>query len=152
MRPETIVALAVPLFLIGFAGFWCLIVLSISYASGWQSLSKRFRAMEKPQGRFFWLESITMNSARYQGAVILGVTERGLYLAPLAIFRVGHQPLLIPWNAFRAFRTEKLFWTVVHSVEIITENESSVVITFHNAQIAAAIQAWTTHASLQQAR
>lgn len=144
MRPEIIVAIAVPLFLAVFAGFWCLVVLLISQMSGWQTLARNFPATYKPQGQFFGMESIIMNTARYKGAVTIGATDSGLYLAPLAIFGIGHPPLLIPWNALRAFRSEKQAWMVLHTVDVVIEGESPVRIAFYNTQVAMAIQAWAT--------
>jgi ABC-type multidrug transport system permease subunit len=78
MRPEIIIALAIPLFVAVFIGFWSLVVRLIAYMSGWTHLAKSFRAAHKPDGRFFSLESAFMSGARYKGTLTVRVTGSGL--------------------------------------------------------------------------
>lgn len=149
MRPEIIAALAVPLFLAFFTGLWCMVVLLISYVSGWRTLAKHFRAEDKPSGRFLAMQSLSMNSAQYNGALTLGITETGLYLEPIVLFRLGHAPLLIPWTAFRSLRAEKMLWMTGAVTEVVTNDGDTVTVTFYDNQLA---QVLATHLSQQLPR
>ncbi len=82
--------------------FWCATVWAISL-SGWRSLAARYRTHERaPAGtRHFCYMGIN-RWVGYKGALSVGMTSQGLYLAVWPIFRFGHPPLLIPWAEISA--------------------------------------------------
>lgn len=108
----------VPLFPVLFLGMWCLTSLIVSAISGWQSLSRRFRAACEPCGQiqtagpFFY--SVYMRFRTHYGNVIsIATAHNGLFLSVLPIFRVGHPALCIPWNEIGHSRTRFLWWNYV---------------------------------------
>lgn len=125
---------------LGFAAFWCVIIVLISFASGWQNLARYFRAVSKPAGQVFVLQTCSINGADYKGALNFVVAEEGLYLAVLPIFRMGHAPLLIPWTAISEFETRKIFWVSRRETTISVSQFNRVRLLIYNQQLISAIE------------
>ncbi len=73
--------------------------------SGWRRLARRYAAGALEPGRqehFVWAR---VGRITYQHYLNVGGDARGLYLAPLYVFRMFHPPLLIPWSDIQV-RTE----------------------------------------------
>jgi hypothetical protein len=47
--------------------------------------------------------------AKYNGCLIVGANQEGLYLSILLPFRIGHSPLFIPWKDVSMTETQTLF-------------------------------------------
>jgi hypothetical protein len=85
--------------LLGFACFWTLIIHLISLASGWKTLSTRFRIQQPYSGPCWKWQSASMRMfASYSGCLIVGADQMGLFLDIMVLFRPGHPALFIPWN------------------------------------------------------
>lgn len=96
---------------VAFVAFWCLISLLIS-ASGWMGLAKRYRTTVPLSGRVFPMEGADIGS-RYRGVLFFALLPEGLRMSVLLPFRVGHPPLLVPWQDIRFVEEKKvLFGTV----------------------------------------
>ena len=82
----------------------------VSRASGWASLTRRFRA-DGP----FPAQTWPMQSGRFRGwcgynnCLTIGASPQGLYLATLLLVRFFHPPLLIPWKEIEV-ETGKCFF------------------------------------------
>lgn len=129
---------------VGFVAFWCLIAWLIARLGGWRRLARRFRAAEKPrEGQFFYLNYGSVGPlGYYKGCLIVGVTAPGLYLAVWPIFRPGHPPLLIPWQAIVRADTERIFWSDALVLTVNPgEGESTQPVTLYGADILAAVRA-----------
>jgi hypothetical protein len=108
-------------FAILFIALWCLISFMVSLASGWFTLSRRFKKESEPYGQtksagpFFY--SIYMRFRCHYGSVIrLTAAEDALYFSVLPILRIAHPPLRIPWTEIRMSRAKYLWvWPVVFS-------------------------------------
>jgi hypothetical protein len=124
-----------------FIGFWCLVVKMISLVA-WQPLARHFAVAELPAGPRFGLGQARLGFVSYRGAVSAAVTPEGLGLAAVSLFRVGHQPLLIPWSALGPFRAEKVFWTTFYTTQIRTSTTAHTKLTFNNSDIVAAARPW----------
>jgi len=104
MAPALIVALAL-LFPACFAILWLLVTGLIAAAGGWGGLAERYAAPYgfEPERRLRFqtvlLRRLRWFPARYRGSMNVGLGTAGLHLAPLAVFRFHHPPLLIPWSA-----------------------------------------------------
>ena len=86
-------------FFIGFVCLWIIVSALISYLGGWWALSQYY--LSKPHSvRKKWLfQSAAMRfMTSYGNCLNVGVTDRGLLLSVLFLFRFGHPPLLIPWE------------------------------------------------------
>jgi len=81
-----------------FVGFWCAISLLIS-KFGWAKLAKDFTATAVPAGKRYgfvsaWFRPLTS----YKNSLKVTLTDEGVHLAMNPLFRMGHPPLLIPWQ------------------------------------------------------
>jgi hypothetical protein len=72
--------------------------LTLSWASGWRALARRYRTSGEPGGVRFSMQSGRVGVVDYNRCLTVGVSAEGLYLAMLFFFRVGQPPLLIPWS------------------------------------------------------
>jgi len=94
------------IFLIYFLFLWFLVATIISLVGGWFALAKLYRtratfngAKRRMQsGRMGWL-------ANYNNVLTIGVSQQGLYLASIFLFRFMHPPLLVPWNEIKVRRS-----------------------------------------------
>ncbi len=130
----------VPLAIMGFIVFWCLICLLLAGVGGWMKLSRRFRAAAKPTGPLRWMQRLLLNGTKYEGVVGIGVFPTGLYLSVLLPFRVGHPPLLIPWSEFGPFKTQKVFWLTTFVTTIRVGKFDKISLAFTDRNLVAAIQ------------
>jgi hypothetical protein len=106
----------IPLFVVGFAAYFALVVWCVSFVTGWRLLAQRFRAPKPFLGKPKWYPFRTVRMrvwANYSGSLKLLLTAEGLYMAPIFLFGPGHPPLLIPWSEIEVHRTEFL-WVHYH--------------------------------------
>ena len=91
------------LFLAAFAAFpflWSGVVWVIGI--GWRSIAEAYPAHEWPRGGHrVSRQSAQIGAASYSSVLTFVATERGLYVRPFLLFRVGHPALFIPWEAVR---------------------------------------------------
>ena len=97
-----------------FVILWCAICYSLSFLSGWHSLTRRFKKQSEPYGETkslrFTLLGVRMRfGVKYDNFIRITAAEDALYLFMLFFFRLGHPPLRIPWNEIQFGRT-KYFW------------------------------------------
>ena len=113
-------AFFVPLFLLLFAGMWCVISLIISFG-GWNRLAVQFRAPADPagpQGRRFGMQSGKIGWATYSNCLTIHASPEGLRIAVWPIFRIGHPPLFIPWQAIQNPVTRRFLWIETITFEV----------------------------------
>jgi hypothetical protein len=106
--------MAIPLALVAFAGFWCLVCLLISMLSGWRLLAGVYRRSEPVVGNRWRFQSAAMQRFRlmpsnYGGCLTVIVNEDGIEVSVMWLFRIGHPPLFIPWSDVSASEETKLF-------------------------------------------
>jgi hypothetical protein len=88
-----------PVVVLGFLVFWPLLCLLIAKLGGWAGVAKRYAARRWPEGAHFTGQSLQIAPAtNYGGCVRVTFSREGLWLAPIWLFRLGHRPLLIPWD------------------------------------------------------
>jgi hypothetical protein len=97
------------LFLPVIAGIWIALSIALSRAGGWAALAAAYRASEAFEGERWRLQSAGMRwGTNYGSCLTVGADARGLYLAVLFLFRIGHPPLLIPWTDISVSVTKRL--------------------------------------------
>ena len=106
---------AIILFLIFFISLWSTIVFLLSKLSGWDKLAEKYGDRQLFQDQIFHFCSLYIGSVRYKSAINIGVSEAGLYLNPLIVFRLSYPPVLIPWNHISDFE-EKSVWLMKYYV------------------------------------
>jgi len=90
----------VPSFAAYFIAVWASVGFVIGQVSGWALLSHRFRDRATFQSYQWQFQSARMRTlwGNYHNVIKFGADETGLYMSVSLPFRVGHAPLLIPWE------------------------------------------------------
>lgn len=89
------ILIAFPIF---FGTLWAFVMWINSYLTGWRRLAQNYHHPYPFTGPLDRFQTINTRWGRYSHAVNIGVTESGLYLVPVLVFRPFHKPLLIPWQ------------------------------------------------------
>ena len=126
---------------IAYGLFWCLVCLMISWASGWSKLALEYQIGEMPEGRIFRWQSLRLRSVGYNNCMTIGVTDEGLYIAALPLFRPGHPRLLIDWEAIGTFETSKFLWLTIYATAIQLDRQDDISLKFTNRKIVQEIEA-----------
>ena len=94
-------------FVAGFLCVWIAACSAISLLGGWWALARRYASRPGELRKRWRFQSAMMRwMTGYGGCLHVGVTDRGLALSVLALFRPGHPPLSIPWEDIRVERHE----------------------------------------------
>ncbi|MFW6158813.1 MAG: hypothetical protein ACOC8E_05590 [Planctomycetota bacterium] len=104
---ESIFPYVFPVF---FVGMGLLILKVLSVVGGWSELAEAYHHPGAFHGKLYRLQSARFGFVNFSGCLTIGVSERGLYLAPVIIFRPFHRPLLIPWREIDAEPHKVLLW------------------------------------------
>lgn len=130
MSESLIAIIYIVLFVPGFILFWCLIVYLISRLGGWASLAEDFAAQNPPSGETFsWTSGKVSFFSNYSNSLVATVSKAGLHVAPWALFRIGHQPIFIPWHRMRGIIQSKIFFQSYTHLSMMTPNgEKSITL------------------------
>jgi hypothetical protein len=80
-------------------GVWIGTVVFVSRIGGWAALATVYGYSGELTGKYLRFQSGRLRwGINYGNCLTVGVSPRGLYLAVLFFFRIGHPPLLIPWT------------------------------------------------------
>ena len=97
-------------FFIAFVGLWIIISFLISVLGGWRSLSQYYRSKPYNIKKRWNFQSTAMRfMTGYGNCLNICVTDRGLLLSVLFLFRVGYPPLLIPLDDIRVEKYKSWF-------------------------------------------
>jgi small-conductance mechanosensitive channel len=97
----------VAIFPIYFLCLWLLVGATISFVGGWFSLARVYRTRVPFDGAKWGMQSGRMRwLANYNNVLTLGVSQQGLYLASMFLFRFLHPPLLVPWSEITVQRSK----------------------------------------------
>ena len=103
-----------PAIFLAFALWWSFLCWVIAVFGGWRSLAKKYGVQRLPAGKKYYLQSAAFSRAglpcHYGSCVTMIVCEEGLGMAVFPVFRVGHPPLLIPWDEFYRPRQKTVLW------------------------------------------
>ena len=97
-------------FVAAFVLLWCAVLWLVAWACGWRRLAGRFASSVPFQGAITSFATASIRFANYSGVLNLGVSDWGLYLVPMKLFRPFHPPLLIPWTEVEATLSERSAW------------------------------------------
>ena len=90
---------------LGFVVLWCGILKLVGKIGPWYQLAQQFHAIGEPMGTTYRFQSLRFGmKAKYNGVITAIVSPRGLYLRPWFMFRIGHPPILIPWQAVTSLK------------------------------------------------
>lgn len=82
----------------------------LSRLSGWRRLADSYRAVGAPPESKRHFVSGRMGAVNFNGALVVGGDERGLYLVPFFLLRAFHPPLCIPWSELRDRESRSAFF------------------------------------------
>jgi hypothetical protein len=81
---------------------WCLVLGLASVVGGWRRLAGPYGDTTLFAGDVTRFASAQFGWASYSGALSVGASDMGLFLATIPIFRPFHPPLFIPWTEISA--------------------------------------------------
>ena len=86
-------------FIAGFLCIWTAVCFAISWCGGWWALSNSYPLdTDVIRKRWRFQSAVMRMMTGYGSCLSFGVTDRGLALSILFLFRPGHPPLHIPWE------------------------------------------------------
>ena len=77
---------------------WCFVSYLLSVFSGWNGAASIYRNESEEPEETFSFQSARINIVDYNGCLIFGRNERGLFIKAMLIFRLGNPTLFIPWE------------------------------------------------------
>lgn len=92
---------------------WVSVCFLLSRVGGWSELAARYPAPDGVTGTNFHWRSGRVGWVNYRNCLNLTATPAGLKLSVVAIFKMGHAPILVPWSAIRAEREKSFFISFV---------------------------------------
>jgi hypothetical protein len=69
-----------------------------SVLGGWAELARFYRQCGTFTGDRRRFESLRLGWVHYNHCAVLGISDEGLFLSLIPVFRLWHPPLLIPWT------------------------------------------------------
>jgi hypothetical protein len=106
-QPSILILVAFPIY---FSARWCFILWIISLTGGWRKLAAHYRHLGDLQGQILRFQSARLNWSNYSNILRIGLSEHGLYLSLMALFRPFHPPLFIPWEEIEAEPFQRALW------------------------------------------
>ncbi len=105
MSNTLLLSLLIPLMFIAVTLFWLSVVWMIGQFGAWNQFAQRYGTERgKPTGNDFRWKSVRFGwLSNYSNSVDITISFEGIYLRPISFFRIGHKPLLIPWDDVAGF-------------------------------------------------
>lgn len=94
-----------------FVSIWFVVSFMWGILSGWMKISRIYKKPKNLKFKGKWLVSNSFKSgllfmSGYHRIVMFGVSDEGLFIKMMFLFRIGHPPLFIPWNKITAKRKD----------------------------------------------
>lgn len=134
-------AFAIPILILGFAALWFGVIKVIALL-GWQRLVASYRVDELPAVPRRWLSLAYVGFIQYQNVIRANASAEGRGLSVIFPFRVGHPPLLIPWQAIGPLQHKKKWLRSMYSITIRTGDTTSIEFEFTNDSFLAELRPW----------
>ncbi len=90
---------------------WCAVSFMLARLSGWTRLAKYYRHDEflpDETGRF---RSASLGVIQYSSCLMFSVNDAGLRIAIFPLLRLGHPPLVIPWDQIHHIEAENRLYS-----------------------------------------
>jgi len=124
--PTTWLFALIPLaVLVAVPAFWCGVVWVISQF-GWGRLAKAYATDLPRTGRTFRFVSGAIGMSNYSNALTVSIEPEGLRLAVPFLFRVGHPPLLLPWDEIQSIERQKVLWHTSYAIRPAAEGATTI--------------------------
>ena len=105
-------------FLCSIPVLWLGVCITLSWASGWWMLSRKFsetseakerRQREHPESA--WMRTGRLGAINYHSTLNFAVDDTGLWISVFPLFRFGHPRLFIPWSSMHHVRRENKLYS-----------------------------------------
>lgn len=127
--------------ILGFVALWFGVIKIISLL-GWRRLATQYQVDQVPAVPRQWLSLAYVGFIQYQSVIRAAASAEGLVLTVIFPFRVGHPPLLIPWQAIGPVRNKKKWLKSMYSISIHTSDITSLEFEFEDNSFLAALRPW----------
>lgn len=97
------------LFIVG----WVASLQLLSTLGGWRHLGKKYSAQERFTGEKWHMQSLSLGWVNYSGCITLGASPSHMYMAVIAVFKVAHPDLLVPWDEIEGRETKGIIFQYV---------------------------------------
>ncbi len=108
-----------------FPAFWCVITYLLAWFGGWLKMSRKWAAPSNLSLEKRYFRSGRLGKTKYNGALVTAATREGLYLSVLLPFRVGHKPLLVPWEELKLEGPDTGFLT--HNLIVLSTSQGNKI-------------------------
>jgi hypothetical protein len=115
----------IPAWCVAFTALWCLVAKTLALL-GWQRLARDYRVVAPPVGPQLRLDQLKVGPVSYGGIVTATLADEGLALRTSLLFRVGHPPLLIPWQALEPFVERRFLWLITYRTTVLARSGARV--------------------------
>ncbi|TWU56386.1 hypothetical protein Poly51_22960 [Rubripirellula tenax] len=100
---------------------WVFVSFLLARISGWSRLVKPYSAGEVSDGAFVADESArfrtaTLGAIQYHSCVTFGINDTSLRMSMPFLFRLGHPPLVIPWDQIHRVEADNRLYS--HRVKV----------------------------------
>lgn len=95
---------------------------ALAWVGGWQRLTEKYRSRQDFRGKIHSFVSGSFGWVRYRSALRVGWSEEGIFFSVFFLSRVGHDPLLIPWEVIQKAELKKGFFGPALYLHIEQEN------------------------------
>ncbi len=115
-------------FIIVFPLFWSGVCMLLAAIGGWRMLAKRFANDRTLTGDAFNMRSGLFRFATsYSNIINVVVSFEGISLRVFPLFRPGHAPLIIPWDAVQQVEHGRMLFREVSYLHIRPSSDSSTI-------------------------
>ncbi|WP_428650228.1 hypothetical protein [Roseibium sp.] len=143
MSNINLAVLIVPGFLVAFGLFWSVVIFLVSRLGGWARLARQYPAAGPATGDTRHWRSATFGLlCNYRTCLNLTLSQTGLHMVPVLVFRIGHDPILIPWNAIADARRRNLLLATGLQIDVKDKASGGVrKITFYGKSLVEDLEA-----------
>lgn len=85
---------------------WVPAQMLLGRVAGWSDLAKHYHAYGPAPAKRQWVISGVVGALHYRNTLVIAIHADGLYVAQFPLFRPGHPPLFIPWDAIYSAHQE----------------------------------------------
>ena len=142
MTDTGFIFLTIPVFIVCFGLFWSFVIYVTAHMGGWTTLARQYPATEPATGKTFrWRSAKFGMFSSYRNCLTVTLSQAGLHMLPMIAFRIGHQPIRIPWSAIVGARRRNLLFVPAVQLDITGANSADVRhVTFYGRALVQALE------------
>ena len=116
-----------------FPVIWIAVVSLVATASGWRKLYQDLGAHSDPQvigesSKVFRFPTIRFNRTNYKNSITINTTRYALIMKVFFPFRLGHKPLVIPWDRVESLTPEQFFFVRYVKIKLTPPLKAEILV------------------------